>query len=681
MARNIKGITIELDGETKGLDKALKDVNKRSRDLNTELRDVEKLLKFNPGNAELVAQKQKLLSDQVETTSEKLNTLKKAQKEVQEQFDKGEINEKQYRDFQKELVETSSKLENFEDRLKTTQTKVNKFGDNLGKVGDKMKGIGSGIKDAGSSMTGFVSAPLIAGLGLATKGTEEFRQAMGRLETNAETAGIKTETINDAFIRLSGITDDADANVEALSNLLATNFDEQGLTTTLEALSGALIKFPDTLKIEGLADGLQETVATGQAIGPFAELLERLGINLDDFNTGLSEAAESGKTQDYILQTLASTGLTQVNEQYRKNNEELVKSKESTANFQQSMAELGETLSPIMTKITEKVTELVDWFNQLSPTGQNTVLVIAGIVAAIGPFLMIIGTLISAIGGIIAIAGTLSISLGAIVAPVLIVVGVIAALIAIGVALWKNWDTIKAKTTEFVLKVVTKFLELKDKVTDFVQKIKDWVIRKFIEMVASAVQKVKNFKDSISEKMRSLIDSIKEIWGNVMDFFRGIDLLQMGKDIIQGLINGVKKMASKVVDSVKDVVGGAIEGAKKLLGIHSPSRVFKQIGVFTGEGLANGMESTSNQIKKASQRMSEVSIPKVPKNISSDFNMANSNSNGSSSGNTTQTHNNISYEGLFNGANFYVNKEQDIEKLAAKLFKLMKSDALVNGVR
>ena len=109
MSRSIKGITIKLDGETTGLQKALSDVDKRSRDVQRELRQVERLLKFNPGNTELVAQKQKLLSEQVEVTRDRLNQLKAAQDEVTAAIERGETSEEQYRAFQRELVETESK--------------------------------------------------------------------------------------------------------------------------------------------------------------------------------------------------------------------------------------------------------------------------------------------------------------------------------------------------------------------------------------------------------------------------------------------------------------------------------------------------------------------------------------------------------------------------------------------
>src|SRR5699024_10895112 len=131
MSNRIKGIKIVLEGETKGLDKALSDVNKRSRDVQKELRDVERLLKFNPGDVELVAQKQKLLADQVEATRDKLNQLKDAESQVQAQFERGDIGEEQYRAFQREVVETESKLKHYTNQLRDTEEKTISYAEKL----------------------------------------------------------------------------------------------------------------------------------------------------------------------------------------------------------------------------------------------------------------------------------------------------------------------------------------------------------------------------------------------------------------------------------------------------------------------------------------------------------------------------------------------------------------------
>ena len=111
-ASTIKGITIEIGGDTTKLDKALSGVNKQSRDLQKELKEVEKGLKLDPKNTELLAQKQTLLKEAVAATSEKLDVLKSAEAQVQKQFENGEVSEEQYRALQREIIKTEADLKN-----------------------------------------------------------------------------------------------------------------------------------------------------------------------------------------------------------------------------------------------------------------------------------------------------------------------------------------------------------------------------------------------------------------------------------------------------------------------------------------------------------------------------------------------------------------------------------------
>ena len=128
MAKGIKGITVEIGGNTGPLDKALEDVNKRSRSLQVELRQIERLLKFDPTNTELLAQKQTILSKSVETTEEKLKALKNAQVQVQAQFEKGEIAEEQYRAFQREIVKTENELNTIKSTLDVATRNLKEIG-------------------------------------------------------------------------------------------------------------------------------------------------------------------------------------------------------------------------------------------------------------------------------------------------------------------------------------------------------------------------------------------------------------------------------------------------------------------------------------------------------------------------------------------------------------------------
>ena len=118
MAKKISGITIAIGADTTGVTNGLKDIGKQSNSVNSELRDVERLLKLNPSNVELVAQKQQLLSKQVELTTKKLDGLKGAQADVERQFKSGDIGEEQYRAFQREVVATEGRLDHYKQSLK-----------------------------------------------------------------------------------------------------------------------------------------------------------------------------------------------------------------------------------------------------------------------------------------------------------------------------------------------------------------------------------------------------------------------------------------------------------------------------------------------------------------------------------------------------------------------------------
>ena len=134
MAGNIKGITIELQGNVQPLEQALKKANAAAKSTATEMRQVDKALKFNPASVELITQKQTLLSKQIENTKEKLTTLKNAQAEVEAQFKAGKIGEENYRAFKRELETTESTLTHY----KTQLTNLNKEQDNLGKSTERL---------------------------------------------------------------------------------------------------------------------------------------------------------------------------------------------------------------------------------------------------------------------------------------------------------------------------------------------------------------------------------------------------------------------------------------------------------------------------------------------------------------------------------------------------------------
>lgn len=162
MANNIKGLTVEIGGDTTKLGKALEDVNKRSRSLSSELGEINKLLKFDPGNADLLAQKQQVLAEAVASTAKKLDTLKDAERQVQEQFKRGEVSEEQVRALQREIVATSKKLDDYERAAKETADEIDKLGSesnqaegDIAEMGDEARKTGQELDTAGDRASNF----------------------------------------------------------------------------------------------------------------------------------------------------------------------------------------------------------------------------------------------------------------------------------------------------------------------------------------------------------------------------------------------------------------------------------------------------------------------------------------------------------------------------------------------
>lgn len=182
MANNIKGITVEIGGNTGPRDKALKDINKTSRDLQSELREVNKQLKLDPTNTILLDQKQKLLAESVTNTKEKLETLKEAEKQVQEQFKQGKIGEEQYRALQREVIKTEQDLEKLEGKLKSSSSQLHAFGDRVEDAGEKLNHIGEGVKNTGEKMSIGLTGPIVAAGAVMVKGALDVESAQGRLQ-------------------------------------------------------------------------------------------------------------------------------------------------------------------------------------------------------------------------------------------------------------------------------------------------------------------------------------------------------------------------------------------------------------------------------------------------------------------------------------------------------------------
>ena len=377
MAQRIKGITVEIGGDTQPLNKALKDVSKTAASLNSELRIIDKLLKLDPTNTTLLAQKQEVLARSIENTTKKLNALKSAQEQAKAQLERGEIGADQYRVLERQVISTENSLNRLQNEAQQTDEALNNAGDAAQKTGKDMNSLSVGGVALGTVL-GNVATKLLEFAGSAVtfltdavEETKEFRSDLSKLEQNAKAAGTGIDDVTDDLEYFVAITDETDSSVEALSNLLKAGFTGETLTDAVNNLSGAVVAFPDTLKIESLADSLQETLATGEATGQYGELLERLGVNLEDFNKGLQKCTTSAEKQQYAVDILAKNGMADLNAQYKEANADLIAYSTAQTRYTEMLSKVGAAMQPVMTALTDTKTLLLEgMIPALETTGQ-----------------------------------------------------------------------------------------------------------------------------------------------------------------------------------------------------------------------------------------------------------------------------------------------------------------------
>lgn len=454
----IKGLNVVIGSDTKGLNAALADVEKSSRGIQAELTKVERLLKLDPSNTELVSQKQKLLGDAVAAAKQKLTTLRDAQEQVNEQFAKGEINEGQYRAFQREIIATEQQLGKLEERLKSTVPAAKSFADKMSEASEKLGKFGDKATDLGKKMAPLSAAAggVVAGMvGLAVK----VGQSADDINTLAKTTGLATDTIQKfrlasdlidvSFETLSGSLVKLTRNMASArggSKVVQQAFDTLGVSITDS--SGNLRKNEDVFNdvIKALGNVANETERDALAMQIFGKSAMELNPLILGGADALKELGDKAEKAGLILSQDALDAANEFNDEL-----DTLKMTAS-GTFAQLGTAIGRVLLPSLQGLAEKAQGVMRWFAGLDEGTAKVILTIAGLVAGIAPALLIIGKLSSGISQGIKVFQGISTAvtnaggvIGMLTSPVGIAVAAIAGAIAIGVLLWKNWDTIKEK--------------------------------------------------------------------------------------------------------------------------------------------------------------------------------------------------------------------------------------------
>ena len=284
MSKRISGITIEIDGDARKFTNELKEVEKAASNTQRELKDINRLLKMDPGNADLIAQKQRALADAINETKEKLQLLKEASQQADQALANGTMSQSQYDALQREIIETEQDLRSLEEQARQTGTAMS---ESLKQAGDKMQKVGDKVASVGDQMTQKVTLPII-GLGTAVvKIASDFESEMSKVQA------------------ISGATGDDMEKLRAKAREMgeSTKFSATEAAEAMEYMAMAGWKTEDMLS--GLDGILHLAAASGEELGTTSDIVT------DALTAFGMEAGEAGHFSD-ILASASSNANTNV---------------------------------------------------------------------------------------------------------------------------------------------------------------------------------------------------------------------------------------------------------------------------------------------------------------------------------------------------------------------------------
>ena len=562
MANNkIKGLTVEIGGDTTKLGKALDDVDKKSRDLSSELGEINKLLKFDPENTELLAQKQKVLADAIANTGSKLDTLKEAERQVQEQFKRGEVSEEQVRALQREIMATEKKLGSYERAAEETADQVKQLGkssedaaegveeaeesaedaadamddlaDSAEKAGEAGEGLGSKLASAAktglTAIAGAATAAVGALVGCA-EATREYRTEMGKLDTAFTTAGHTSEAATETYRSLQGVLGETEQAVEAANHLAQLCTTEEELAQWTDIATGVYATFGASLPIEGLTEAANETAKTGALTGGLADALNWAGVNEEQFQAQLDACNTEQERAALITETL--NGLyAETAEQYKKTNAELIRANEANEAWTASMAEVGKAVEPILTDVkmlgASFLQDLLPGVTGVAEAFRGILNGDEGAAEALGE--QVSGLLTSVLNKVIELAPTVA-------QAALSLIGTLA--ITLLNSLPKIVDTLATMATQAISTIAALLPELLPAIVRAALGVVDHLLMALPELIDALVLVVEGVIAALPDIIQLLVDRIPEI------------LVELFYNVIPSVIEAAVTLFSAILDAI-----------------------------------------------------------------------------------------------------------------------------------
>lgn len=551
--KNIRGVTIEIDGDVSGLTKALTEVNSKVSKTQKELRDVEKLLKLDPGNTELLKQKQQLLAQAVKETSAKLEELNKIQAQLDAQgVDKAS---EQYMAVRREIIATEDSLKQLEEQAARSNSTLEKIGataDKISagasKVSEATRGISTAAAGALAGIAGLAYNSITAADDLNTlaKQTGFTTDELQKMKFAADLIDVPMETITSASKKM---VKQLGSNEEAFSAIGVVTRDMNG------DLRPMVDVFYDTLDaLSGIENETERDVAAMEIFGKGADDLA--GI-IDDGGAALKEYGKQAEEAGLILSQETLDALNDTNDKI-----DLLKAKMSTS-LAGLGAEAAEALLPLFDKIAAGIEKVIGWIGSLDEGQVGLIVNILAVIAAISPVAALIANIAAAVSALIPIITAVWAALSANpIGAIMIAVTALAMLIMahwdeIKAALGQAWEWFRGTVIDPIVEGVKNlWAKIKDSVSEgwtFIQTLTERVadgIRNAFENVRSAIQ-------------NSIADAVSFV----------VNRVNAAIDTVNSLLNKIPLLNNISIPNINlpgMATGGVISSGSALVGEHGP---------------------------------------------------------------------------------------------------------------
>lgn len=519
-----------------------------------------------------------------------------------------------------------------------------------GSLASKLKnGLASAGKVAAAGIGAITAAAgaAVGGLLALESSTEEYRVAQGKLNTAFEAAGYGAETAQQAYNSFYGILGDTDTATEA-SQLLAKLADSaEDVSTWTDIAAGVAGTFGDSLPIEGLIEASNETAKVGQVTGVLADALNWAGISEDDFNARLSACSSESERNQLIMDTLSGT-YDEASEAFYRNNEALVESRNNQAQLDATLATLGQTVSNVknrlLTEFLPAISNVATAFSGMlsgaAGADQEFASAVQGLVnvavSKLPEFLsMGVQILSSLASGIVQSIPTLVAAAPQIVAEIgEALTELLPQVLNMGVQLLDQLVSgIETGLPDMVARlpqIVDNFLsfltehlpDILDKGVEMLNSLVNGIINTIPQMVASLPKIITSFVTFIANNLPKIIEAginilvnliagiikaipqlvaaLPQIIAAIVDGIAALmgSIVDIGKNIVEGIWEGIQNAIGWFTDKITGFFSGIIDGVKGMLGIHSPSRVFADMGKNMALGLGQGWDNEYDRIRR-----------------------------------------------------------------------------------